>query len=183
MCVREDEKKTEPEFLEYATKTNNLVLLIGCLAFHQHASVSQGLANKQTKDFTENQHRLNKLVKILHILKRKLVITFHVDFCFSWQSALHKIHRFVTENVFETKVSGRLAANLGRACARVSASYFFQLTNCVSFPGRKVCVVLDMDRQQYMGTMLTLIFYWYIWKWCRSFVKFYFNGCVYRFSM
>ncbi|KAK7103315.1 proteasome activator complex subunit 4B-like [Littorina saxatilis] len=36
-----------------------------------------------------------------------------------FMSALHKINRFVTENVYETKVSGRLAANLCRACARV----------------------------------------------------------------
>ncbi|KAK7466612.1 hypothetical protein BaRGS_00037269 [Batillaria attramentaria] len=36
-----------------------------------------------------------------------------------FMSALHKINRFVTENVYETKVSGRLAANLCRAAARV----------------------------------------------------------------
>jgi proteasome activator subunit 4 len=37
-----------------------------------------------------------------------------------FKSALNKINRFINENVFETKVSGRLAANLCRACSRVS---------------------------------------------------------------
>lgn len=36
-----------------------------------------------------------------------------------FMSALHKINRFVMENVYEVKVSGRLAANLCRAAARV----------------------------------------------------------------
>ena len=46
-----------------------------------------------------------------------------MEFFFSFQSALNKISRFILENVFETKVSGRLAAYLCRSCARVSVFY------------------------------------------------------------
>ena len=41
---------------------------------------------------------------------------------FFFQSALKKIHRFITSSVFEVKVSGKLAANFCRAAVRVCVS-------------------------------------------------------------